>query len=45
MPQQKKTQQQILAEIVKNLGYESYNDLPVRSSLEEKLVAGTLTVR
>lgn len=45
MAQQKKTQQQILAEIVKNLGYKSYNDLPVRSSLEEKLVAGTLTVR
>jgi hypothetical protein len=45
MAQQKKTQQQLLAEIVKNLGYKSYNDLPVRSSLEEKLIAGTLTVR
>src|SRR5210317_783867 len=42
---EKKTQQQVLAELVKKLGYKSYNELPVRSFLEEKLVNGTLTVR
>ena len=42
---EKKTQQQVLADLVKKLGYKSYNELPVRSFLEEKLVNGTLTVR
>ena len=45
MAQKRKTQQEVLTELVKKLGYASYNDLPVRSFLEDKLLNGTLTVR
>lgn len=40
-----KSQEQVLKNIVKSLGYESPVDMPSRADLEAKLVQGTLSVR